>query len=311
MTYHPLGLLRLCIVLACALILAPPLVASEIHETIEFADAVDKTAEYAKKFGPERVLFVADIDNTLLAMNRELGSDQWFEWQSFLLENEPKSPHLVAKDFAGLLAAQGLLFEIGHMHPPQANLPMLIGRVQGMRVPILVLTSRGHDFRPATMRELERAGYDFRFNAVSLPVHESEANDPLEKPGCRLFSPYDLENLEESGLLSAEVKLFNLPADPHEVSYGDGVFMTSGQHKGAMLAAWMKLSGRDFKAVVYIDDHTRHVLRVFDAMSRRDIEVAAFHYKREENRVQRFQYGDKGSVTRQWQQLEMALEPAR
>lgn len=311
MTCHPLGLLRLFFVLACTLILATPLVASEIHETIEFSDAVSKTTEYAKKFGPDRVLFVADIDNTLLAMNRDLGSDQWFEWQSFLLENEPKSPYLVAKDFAGLLAVQGLLFEIGHMHPPQPELPMLIGRVQGMGVPILVLTSRGHDFRPATMRELKRAGYDFTFSSVSLSELDADKNGVGQDSACRLFSPYDLDYLAQSGLLPAEVKLFNLPTDPHDVSYGDGVFMTSGQHKGAMLAAWMKLSGRDFKAVVYIDDHTRHVLRVFDAMSRRNIEVAAFHYKREENRVQRFQYGDKRDVTRQWRQLDKALELAR
>ncbi|MEX2169619.1 MAG: DUF2608 domain-containing protein [Pirellulales bacterium] len=299
------------IAILLALMLASLTAASEVRETEEFADAVTKTAEYADQFGAENVLFVADIDNTLLAMNRDLGSDQWFEWQSYLLEHEPDSPQLVALDFPGLLAAQGLLFEIGRMHPPQKNLPTLIGRVQGLGVPILVLTSRGDDFRPATLRELKRAGYDFKHNALPLAALHAECDDSLRKATWRVFQPYGLSRLAESGLLPEEADLFNLPAKPRDVCYGDGIFMTAGQHKGAMLAVWMKLTGRQFKAVVYIDDHTRHVLRIFDAMSRRRIEVAAFHYNREADRVQRFQYGDKSPVTRQWRQLNQALELAR
>lgn len=299
------------LVLFLALALASWAAASEIHETEEFADAVTKTVEYASQFSAENVLFVADIDNTLLAMNRELGSDQWFEWQSFLLEHEPNSRQLVAGDFPGLLAAQGLLFEIGRMHPPQANQPTLIGRLQGVGVPILVLTSRSEDFRPATLRELSRAGYDFKHNALPLAGLDDEGDGALLDTTWRDFLPYDLSRLADSGLLPEEVELFDLPAKPREVCYGEGIFMTAGQHKGAMLAVWMKLSGRQFKAVVYIDDHTRHVLRVFDAMSRRGIEVAAFHYKREEDRVQRFQYGDKSEVTREWRRLNRTLELAR
>ena len=43
------------------------------------------------KSDPEHVLLVLDIDNTLLAMNQDLGSDQWFEWQRYLLDHEPRS----------------------------------------------------------------------------------------------------------------------------------------------------------------------------------------------------------------------------
>ena len=298
-------------VLLVALSLTPVAAASEIHETEDFSDAVEKVAEYVKQFGPDHVLFVADVDNTLLAMKRDLGSDQWFEWQSFLLEHEPDSPHLMAKDFAELLEVQGLLFQIGHMHPPQAEIPTLIGRVQGMGVPILVLTSRSDDFRPMTLRELKRAGYDFTSSALRLEVLHSGDNGFRRSAKWSAFQPYDLTRLEACGLLDDEVKLFDLPEKPRDVSYGEGIFMTAGQHKGAMLAIWMKLTGRHFKAVVYIDDHTRHMLRVSEAMSRRGIEVSAFHYKREEVRVQRFQYGDKEEVMRQWRKLNRSLERVR
>ena len=54
-------------------------------------DVAAAVEQFADQFGPEHVLLVLDIDNTLLAMNNDLGSDQWFEWQKYLLENEPKS----------------------------------------------------------------------------------------------------------------------------------------------------------------------------------------------------------------------------
>ena len=76
------------------------------------------------------MLLVLDLDNTLLAMDNSLGSDQWFEWQKYLLEHEPKSKSLVAESFAGLLEAQGLLYNLSHMHPPQENLPGMIRKLQ-------------------------------------------------------------------------------------------------------------------------------------------------------------------------------------
>ena len=112
-----------CAILFVALAGAAAACASELTETADFADVATAVTQYADKLKPERVLLVLDIDNTLLAMNNPLGSDQWFEWQKFLLENEPKSRHAVANSFQGLLDAQGMLYNLTHMHPPQKNLP--------------------------------------------------------------------------------------------------------------------------------------------------------------------------------------------
>ena len=67
----------------------------------------------------------------------------------------------MAKDFAGLLEAQGMLYNLAKMHPPQKDLPAIIGRLQGLGIHTLVLTSRGPEFRVATERELRQNGYDF------------------------------------------------------------------------------------------------------------------------------------------------------
>jgi hypothetical protein len=304
MTRHRRALFA-CTLVACAWSCAAAAGASSFRETNEFADALAITQSYVEQYGAEHVLFVVDIDNTLLAMDQPLGSDQWFEWQEYLLGHEPDSPHLAAKDFGGLLAAQGLLFAAGKMHPPQPNQPELVRRIQDLDVNTLVLTSRGDEYRAATIRELRRNDYDFASSAPPITLFAGQG-ETIDESGSR-FTPYRVDRLAEYGLTEKDARLFNLPEAPRDVSYGDGVLMVAGQHKGAMLLVFLKLSGRDYKAVVYVDDHGRHVHRVYDALIRHDIEVTSVHYQREDANVKRFQYGDKQAVTVRWREIERAL----
>ncbi|MEM8866228.1 MAG: DUF2608 domain-containing protein, partial [Planctomycetota bacterium] len=287
---------RYAIGLAIALFIgSAPLqtLASGALETEDFADVVTVVAELVEQYGAENVLLVCDIDNTLLAMDTDFGSDQWFEWQSYLLEYDPKSKHLVADNFDGLLEVQGLLFSLGEMHPPQPEIPDNIAEMQKMGISTLVLTSRGDAFRTATELELEENGYDFV--QTVLPITGAE---------CGPYLPYDRDAVEQSGLTAEEAEQFDLPADPKEVSFEAGVFMTSGQHKGAMLLTLLARCDRDFKAVVFVDDHARHVVRVYDALARRGLDVTCFHYKLEDDNVKRFEYSDKSDVTRRWLRLD-------
>jgi hypothetical protein len=270
--------------------------ASEIVATDDFRVVAAAAMNFADAVGPERVLLVVDIDNTLLAMNHTLGSDQWFEWQRYLLDHEPKSKDLVADSFEELLEAQGLLYNLGRMHPPQRDLPILISRLQGRGIHTLVLTSRGPEFRAATERELRRNGYDF--DATALPVRNLPGGSYL---------PYDLEDLAADGLTRQDAVAFGL-SEPQPVSYENGIYMTAGQPKGAMLLAMLHHAGADIRAVVYADDHIRHVAYVFAAVAGRGHEIAGFHYTREEPRVKKFQYGDKEEVGRRWRKLSRALE---
>jgi hypothetical protein len=274
----------------------PAAKAGGITASDDFRDVAAAALRYADKFGPEHVLLVVDIDNTLLAMNQDLGSDQWFEWQSHLLDHEPQSKHLVADSFEGLLEAQGLLFNLGRMHPPQPDLPRLIRRLQNLGVYTLVLTSRGDEFRAATQRELERSGYDFAASALGVKGLPRGT-----------YLPYDLKNLEADGLSQRDVAAFGLTG-PRPVSYENGIYMTAGQQKGAMLRAILHHALPDIRAIVYADDHIRHVAYVFAAMAGQGREITVFHYTHEEPRVKRFQYGDKDDVGRRWRRLNRVLE---
>src|SRR6185295_18717317 len=88
--------------------------ASELQATKDFADVAEAVNRYVDKYGAEHVLLALDIDNTVMSMDSDLGSDHWFEWQNYLLTNEPKSPHLVASTFPGLLEVQGVLYNRNH-----------------------------------------------------------------------------------------------------------------------------------------------------------------------------------------------------
>jgi hypothetical protein len=270
--------------------------ASEITASNDFRDVAEAVTDYADEVGPEHTLLVLDIDNTLLAMNQDLGSDQWFEWQKYLLDHELRSKHLVADSFEGLLEAQGLLYNIGPMHPPQSDLPRIIRRLQNRGIHTLVLTSRGPEFRASTERELERNGYDFA--STELPVETL--------PGGT-YLPYDLKNLPADGLTQQDAAAFGL-TEPRPVNYENGIYMTAGQPKGAMLLALLHHATPKIEAVVYADDHIRHVAYVFAAMASRDVEIKAVHYTREDARVKRFQYGDKEDVGRRWRKLTRTLD---
>jgi hypothetical protein len=103
------------------------------------------------------------------------------------------------------------------------------------------------------------------------------------------------------------VKRFELKA-AKPVSYENGIMMVAGQHKGAMLLSMLHRADTEIRAVVFVDDHGRHVGRVFAALTGRDMEVTVMHYYHEDTRVARFQYSDKREVASRWRRLRRTLE---
>jgi hypothetical protein len=271
---------------------------AELRPTEDFADVAAIVNRYVAKYGAEHVLLALDIDNTVMSMDNDLGSDHWFEWQNYLLNNEPGSRLLVAKEFDGLLKVQGILYNLGHMHASQPETPSIIAGLQKLGIATILLTSRGPEFRAATERELRRCKYNIA--ATALPVRGV--------PGGPYLA-YDLDQPERDGLTKAEVVTFKLPA-PRPVSYSSGVFMTAGQHKGIMMLTLLNDATRDIKAVVYVDDNVRHVGNVFAAALDRGIDIASIHYKREDLRVQRFAYSDKSEVDRRWRAIRSTIQNA-
>jgi hypothetical protein len=269
---------------------------AEVRQTDDFREVAEAVRHFAAGYGPRKVLLVCDIDNTLLAMDEALGSEQWFEWQKYLVEHEPRSPYLVAEDFPGLLKVQGVLYNLGRMHPPQGDLPSLIDGSQDLDVHTLVLTSRGPEYRVATERELRAAGYDF--SRTALPVNELPAGRYL---------PYELAELRSNGLTPLDAVMLKL-GEPRPVSYEKGVYMTAGQSKGAMLLALLAHAEVDIDAVIYVDDNARHVAHVLAAVDGRGMDIDAFHYTRESATIQQFQFSDKTKVNERWRNLDRTLQ---
>jgi hypothetical protein len=283
-----------CAIAALTLNSVPAGYGSELRGTKDFAEVAAAVENAVQKHSAEHVLLAMDIDNTMMSMDNDLGSDHWFEWQKYLLENEPGSPLLVAKTFDGLLKVQGLLYDKGRMHPPQKEQPEMVARLQELGIATILLTSRGPEFRKATERELARCRYNLA--ATALPV-------PDVPQGT--FLAFDPADPVKDGLTPDEIVMYKLP-EPKPVSYANGLFMTAGQHKGIMLLTLLKDSPRNIKAVIYVDDNVKHVGNVFSAAVARNLDVSSFHYQCEDTRVQRFNYSDKKDVDRRWKAISGA-----
>ncbi len=269
--------------------------------TTEFATVVEQVDDFVKKYGTRNVLLVVDLDNTLLAMNQDLGSDQWFTWQETLLEKDRNHPGLVADDFVELLEIQGKLFSLSAMHPPEPGLPAMMDELTNQRITVLILTSRGKEYRDAAERELKRNDYDISQSTFDI----------REKRG--VFKPYSKEHANEHGL---NAQVIDRLGSPRSVTYSNGIYMTAGQHKGYMLKTLLargKDSSREnrfaqFKAIVFVDDRLKHTERMHEAFADEPIDLATFRYSREDDNVEKFNHSTKRHVMRDWEQLNHVIE---
>lgn len=307
----PIPVLLWCFCIGCSVDVGAQAVPTstpvrEKYDTADFDNVEKRIAKLLTRYPPDQILLVMDIDNTLLAMNQDLGSDQWFNWQSDLLKHSPQSQDLVASEFEGLLHVQGTLFALSGMHPPEPGLPDMVSRIQNrMGVTTVVLTSRGPEFRNAAERELINNGYRFAESDNTLQI--------VEKRG--LFKPFDPAEPDAHGLSSAIIAqhLNRL----REVTYSNGIYMTAGQHKGYMLKTLLARAvlgienprvRRQFKAIVLVDDHRGHTDDVHEAFDGDDVDLVTFHYMQEDGNVQNFNDSSKRHVVRDWNRLQEFIE---
>ncbi|MEJ8569801.1 DUF2608 domain-containing protein [Elongatibacter sediminis] len=245
---------------------APP---SRMVQTDDLATVVDAALDFADTLGTDAVLVVFDIDNTLLAMEQDLGSDQWWEWQRDLEKTAPCAPERVAEP----LAVQGALYYASAMRPTQDDAAAQLGRLQQAGLRTLALTSRGPGFRLQTFRELRRHGFDF---------------------GSHTIGPdggYPDDFLPPSGIRDARLE--------------DGVFLTAGQHKGDMLADLLELTDTPEPAVIVMaDDKEKNLQHVLDRFAGTGVSIQAYRYGREDATVEAF---DPAEAARQWESVNDAL----
>jgi len=196
-------------------------------------------------YGADQLLVVMDIDNTILTGDTDLGSDIWYQWQNKELEIIPADSQLLVKDCL-YDEAIGLLYELGTTSLTDSRLPDYISTWQSGGITLFALTSRSPAYRAATERELHR-------NSIFLEKKELKTID-----GEELFLDYKLER---------------------NLSYYNGIMMTTGMNKGDMLAHILGRSGSSFKAIIFIDDTRKNIDAVRNRYSgREDIDMTLFHY---------------------------------
>lgn len=288
--------LRALLLVSCWLLVGRLALSSEMAVTDSFDEVSRRVMVLAGEYGPHEVLLVCDIDNTLLAMNQDLGAVAWFDDQYRLLKESPHSDELVARDLESLLRVQGMLFTLSRMHPPEKIMPQRIAALHEKGIYTLCLTSRGPAFRNATEESLRQCRFDF---ARGEPVVVDRFR------GERL--PYDPKDVAASGISRDEARRFRL-TEPKPASYDKGIFMVSGQNKGGMLLILLAHCPRRFSAIVFVDDTDQHVKDVFSALAGRGIEIVAYRYSREDRAVEEFHKSGRKKAHRQWKRLQRTLE---
>ncbi|MGK2924779.1 MAG: DUF2608 domain-containing protein [Lysobacterales bacterium] len=247
----------------------PPLAQNLLGSTDELALVTELSLDLARKYGGEKVLVALDIDNTLLAMEQDLGSDQWYYWQKALAEEEPCSALLVDDRFA----VQGAVFYASAMRPTQPDAAEQVRRMQDAGLKVIALTARGADYRLQTFRELRRNGFSLWNTAW-----------PSQTDYVEQFTPAG----------------FARPAH-----YEDGVLFVAGQDKGLALQALLERSGAEKPVLILVvDDKRANLQQVMQAFSWTTTKVHAWHYTREQPVVDAF---DPAAAARQWEALRPAL----
>lgn len=249
------------------------------QEIVSF-DSVAQTVERLNQtYGESNVLIVVDIDNTLLTSSVDLGGDIWYQWQRDKLKVKPTAEQKVECLFEDSI---GLLYELVPMNLTESQLPGLISKWQSQGNSIFALTSRAPKYRAATERELDRHGINL-------------ALTPLKEKGQK-GAPVYLEMLER------------------EMSYMEGVMMTSGMNKGDMLNYILAKTQRSFDAIVFVDDSKKNITNVVDAFKdKTSVDRNIFHYIRVEHaRVEKqgtvLTHAQANQMAEDWNTLQYTLK---
>ena len=273
-----------CLLSSCASAPQANPAAVKVQATDNFADVDLLVAQKIQQYSNKQVLVVVDIDNTLLTTAGDLGGDIWYQWQRGELDIKPTAQQTVSCLFEDNIA---LLYELAPMVVTETGVPTYVRDWQQQGLTVFALTSRSPKVRAATERELARAGIDFSQSALSAQ------GKPV---------PLLREKLSR------------------EMSYMQGVMMTSGMNKGEMLGYLLDNTQRQFDAIIFVDDSEKNVHNLYNYFTAKsNLDMTIFHYTRIENHRKAAHGGvltqnQAEKMAEQWQQLSATLQqifPAR
>lgn len=249
--------------------------ASERIVTKTIDNMADLVFKKKSEVGAENILVVYDFDNTLMAMNQDIGSDQWFQWQSELIK-KGNLKDAIASSKEELLDLNYKIFALGKMHIIEPQAPGLVKEIQNQKIKSIVLTSRGPILRNDIENELVDVNLSFKSSAIG--------------PDGGYASTFLPDGLET----------------PRHISYMDGLVMSSGQNKGKILKAILKKTDAKFKVIVFFDDTLSNIENVEKEL-KDETDLYTFYYTHEEGRVKDFEK-NKSKARKEWRQLQPVLK---
>lgn len=266
-------------------------------QTSQFSEVFSELKRQTERFGAGSVLLVLDLDNTILHSRNLLGGYAWYKWQEKMhREAQHSQEGRVAASLEELLSLNGLLFSYGSMELSEPTLPRELARLQAAGVELLCLTSRAPSYWESSLRDLEKNGLFFSSPASSLPELARERD---------FFSGKELEQrFAFSPELIARYKLDR----PARVLLRDGVFFSSGMHKGAMLELLFRLRGRQPKALIFVDDSEGNIQSLRESFSRGRLEVSLFRYDLYQKELELFETQKKAEAMQLWQEFAAARQ---
>lgn len=256
-----LAVLTIALSLLAASVMAavrPPLPAEGYYTTGDLKTPAELALsdQAAKK----RILFVVDIDDTILTMPQDVGSEAWLSAR--MDEIRRATPTGQTPVFDPLYFEQGLWYQVVNMQPTQPDGPAVISDLQGSGIDVYALTARDPNLRGQTERALTRAGYDLSKApdcAKPLCVRRGRLRDSEIRPAV-------------SGL-----KLPIAEKPYRDVTVQDGVMMVAGQDKGIMLLLLAASLGR-YDAIYFVDDTQRNIDNVVRAAKLSKTPIYAWRY---------------------------------
>lgn len=240
---------------------APSPMSVSIEQADDLAIPVGKAISHKMENPDERVLFVFDVDNTLLRMPQRLGDDSWFNYHADRLEAGDRSSF---PSFEALLEAQSILFSMSQMVTTQSDSQSLITELTDAGVDIFLLTARSPELYDTTARELDR-------NSISY-THPYVCAFYL----CSASGRYDDSDLRRALTAIGEPTAVSAY---RSILIRDGLMMVAGQDKGVMLDLLLAgIGGQRYDAVFFVDDGAHNIEAV--AAHEFPVPVRAFHYTR-------------------------------
>jgi hypothetical protein len=242
-----------------------------IQETPNLQQCLEPALKATTDSSPADVVFVFDIDNTVLKLKQNFGSVQWYHWQQKLIQDQAEGR--IANTIDDLLAAQGSIYQLSAAETPEASTAQQIAELQRQGYPVLFHTSRNLDTRGATQRELTRNGL--------LPLTKTLGPDQ-GFPGSFTY----------------QVAMPN----QRPVSFQDGVYMSAGQDKGVWLGLLFEKLNYHPRHIIFVDDEIHNLVNVERALDAKT-DLTLCRYGQVDPIVQVFNTSDKRPEIELWNEF--------